>query len=61
MLVLTRRLGEKIVISDDIVLTMLSTKGKQIKVGITAPQKISVHRQEVYQKIKAQKKISVVA
>ncbi len=52
MLVLTRKLGETIVISDNIKVTVIGVSGKQVKLGIEAPRGISVHREEVFQKIK---------
>ncbi len=52
MLVLTRKLGETIVISDNIKVTVIGISGKQVKLGIEAPKGISVHREEVFQKIK---------
>ena len=54
MLILTRKLGERITIGDDIVITLLEIKGAQIKLGIEAPQNISIHRQEIYEKIWAE-------
>ena len=51
MLVLTRKLGEKIQIGDDISIVIMELKGKQVKLGIEAPSNIKVHRQEIYQKI----------
>ena len=51
MLVLTRKLGEKIQIGDDINIVIMEVKGKQVKLGIEAPSNIKVHRQEIYQKI----------
>ena len=51
MLVLTRKLGEKIHIGDDISIVIMEVKGKQVKLGIEAPSDIKVHRQEIYQKI----------
>lgn len=48
MLILTRNLGERIFINDDIVITILSKKGNQIKLGITAPKEYIVHREEIY-------------
>lgn len=56
MLVLTRRVSETITISDDIAITMLRVRRNQVKVGINVPKEISVHRQEIDQKIKALKK-----
>jgi carbon storage regulator len=54
MLILTRKLGESITIGDDIKITFLETKGKQIRVGIEAPAHIAVHREEIYHLIKEQ-------
>ena len=52
MLVLTRKLGERIAIGDDISITLLEIKGSQVKLGIEAPKSISVHRQEIYERIR---------
>jgi carbon storage regulator len=54
MLILTRKLGERITIGDDISITLLEIKGSQVKLGIEAPQGISIHRQEIYERIKAE-------
>jgi len=54
MLILTRKLGESITIGDDIKITFLETKGKQIRIGIEAPPHIAVHREEIYNLIKEQ-------
>ena len=54
MLILTRKLGERIAIGDDITVTLLEIKGKQVKIGIEAPSNISIHRQEIYEKIKSE-------
>ena len=51
MLVLTRKIGESIQIGDDIRLTILSSQGQSVRVGIKAPQSVTVHREEVYEKI----------
>ena len=51
MLILTRRVGETLVIGDDIVVTVLSIKGNQVRVGVKAPKEISVHREEVLERI----------
>ncbi len=55
MLVLTRREGENICINDDIIIHILDINGKQVKIGITAPKSVKVHREEVYQRIKSGK------
>ena len=52
MLILTRKLGERITIGNDITITLLEIKGSQIKLGIEAPQSISIHRQEIYERIR---------
>lgn len=54
MLILTRKLGEQITIGDDIVISLLEIKGSQVKLGIEAPQSISIHRQEIYERIRAE-------
>jgi carbon storage regulator len=52
MLILTRKLGEKINIGDDITVTLLEIKGAQVKLGIDAPKRICIHRNEIYEKIR---------
>jgi len=52
MLILTRKLGERITIGNDITITLLEIKGSQVKLGIEAPQSISIHRQEIYERIR---------
>ena len=54
MLILTRRLGESIQIGDDIRITFLDIRGKQIRIGIEAPKDVMVHREEVYRMIREQ-------
>jgi carbon storage regulator len=51
VLILTRRIGEKIVIGDNVTITVLGVKGNQIRVGIEAPRDVPVHREEIYQRI----------
>ena len=51
MLVLTRKVGEKIQIGDDITILIMEVKGKQVRLGIEAPPAVKVHREEIYQKI----------
>ena len=52
MLILTRRAGETLIIGDDVTVTVLDIKGRQVRLGINAPKDISVHREEVYERIK---------
>jgi carbon storage regulator len=52
MLVLSRRIGEKIVIEDDIVLTVVRVQGDKVRLGIEAPREIPVHRKEIYEKLR---------
>ena len=51
MLILSRRADESIMIGDEVILTILSVKGKQVRIGISAPPDVSVHREEIYQRI----------
>ena len=53
MLILSRRTDESIVIGDEVTITILSVKGKQVRIGINAPPDVSVHREEIYQRIQA--------
>lgn len=53
MLILTRKIGESLLIGDDVEITVLSIRGSQVKLGVKAPKEISVHREEIYQRIKA--------
>jgi carbon storage regulator len=55
MLILTRRLGESVVIGDEITVTVLDIRGSQIRLGISAPKEITVHREEVYLRIHEEK------
>lgn len=55
MLILTRKVEDMIIIGDDIILQVLEIRGGQIRIGITAPKEISVHRSEVYDRIQAEK------
>jgi carbon storage regulator len=54
MLILTRKLGERINIGDDITITLVDIKGTQVKLGIEAPRNVDIHRQEIYEKIRAE-------
>lgn len=55
MLILTRRVGETIMIGDEVTATVLGVKGNQVRVGITAPKNVAVHREEIYERIKREK------
>jgi carbon storage regulator CsrA len=56
MLILTRRPGERIIIGDDIEVEVISVKGPQVRLGVTAPPNVEVHREEIYNRIQAEKK-----
>lgn len=52
MLILTRRVGETVMIGNEVTVTVLGTKGNQVRVGINAPKNVAVHREEIYERIK---------
>ena len=54
MLILTRRVGETLMIGDDITVTVLGVKGNQVRVGVNAPRDVAVHREEIYQRIRTE-------
>lgn len=58
MLILTRRIGETLIIGDDVNITVLGVKGNQVRLGINAPKDVSVHREEIYLRIQQEKEVN---
>jgi carbon storage regulator len=52
MLILTRRVGETVMIGNEVTVTVLGVKGNQVRIGVNAPKDVAVHREEIYERIK---------
>jgi len=60
MLILTRRVGETLMIGDEVSVTVLGIKGNQVRIGVNAPRQVAVHREEIYERIKLEKENSQI-
>ncbi|MEL0082656.1 MAG: carbon storage regulator CsrA [Gammaproteobacteria bacterium] len=61
MLILTRRIGESVMIGDDVKISVLGVKGNQIRLGVSAPREVAVHREEIYQRIQEESEAASAA
>ncbi len=55
MLILTRRVGETLIVGDEVMVTVLGIKGNQVRIGVDAPKHVTVHREEIYNRIQKEK------
>jgi carbon storage regulator len=58
MLILTRRVGETLMIGDEVTVTVLGVKGNQVRIGVNAPKTVAVHREEIYERIRREKEMA---
>ncbi|MFK7860531.1 MAG: carbon storage regulator CsrA [Granulosicoccus sp.] len=60
MLILTRRVGETLMIGDEVTVTVLGVKGNQVRIGVNAPKEVAVHREEIYERIRKEQEGEVI-
>ncbi|MCA1798769.1 MAG: carbon storage regulator CsrA [Xanthomonadaceae bacterium] len=58
MLILTRRVGETVMVGDEVTVTVLGVKGNQVRIGVNAPKEVAVHREEIYERIKREQELA---